>query len=278
MEWNKAKNYVIIVLIIINCVFCVFNIVKKHQTRLDNEAINDGVTVLSARGITLNCDLPGSFAPMGQLYMRDFEYDYIELQEMFFDTISGVIRTQDGSDIVFSKDEATLVVSGSEVSFENENGGVYSNLEEAAQAVEEYVKKLNNEFSDYSPRISSETDNGWYFEYRQRFQGQPVFSNYFKAEVRKNGRLTIKFNWQQPVEYKGSKEDIISPVEAIYCAASLIEQQYGGGAVDGVEKGYYLVERHGEGQLAAVPWYKIYINGGSGAYYVNAYSGDVMED
>jgi hypothetical protein len=30
--------------------------------------------------------------------------------------------------------------------------------------------------------------------------------------------------------------------------------------------------------VAATPQYKIYVNEGRSAYYVNAYSGDVMED
>jgi hypothetical protein len=48
--------------------------------------------------------------------------------------------------------------------------------------------------------------------------------------------------------------------------------------ISGVEKGYYLTERHGNGDLAAIPQYKVYFDEGRRAYYVNAYSGDVMED
>lgn len=278
MEWNKAKNYIIIVLIIINCVFCALNIIKKGKTRLDSESVSDTRAVLSSRGIALNCDLPKDFSPMGQLYMKDYEYDYIELQEIFFGSINGVIRTQEGSDIVFSRDESTLTVSADGVCFESEGTGELGGADEAETAIGEYVRGLNAEFADYSPRMSGDTEKGRCFEYRQRFHGQPVFSNYLKAEVEQNGKISIKFNWQQPVEYKGSKENIISPVEAVYCASSLIKQKHGTASVDGVEKGYYLTERHGEGQLAAAPWYKIYINGGRAAYYVNAYSGDVAED
>lgn len=278
MEWNKAKNYVIIVLIIINCVFCVLNIIKHGKTRLDSESISDTKTVLASKGVTLNCDLPKDFSPMGQLYMKDYEYDYIELQEIFFGTISGVIRTQEGSDIVFSKDESVLRVSGNEVSFEDGGAGVFGTVEDAASAVNKYVKGLNDEFADYSLRMNGDTDSGWYFEYRQRFHGQSVFSNFLKAKVDRNGKMSIKFNWQQPVEYRGSKESIISPAEAVYCASDLIKLEKGNSTVDRVERGYYLTERHGEGRLAAVPWYKIYVNGGSSAYYVNAYSGDVTED
>jgi hypothetical protein len=215
---------------------------------------------------------------MGQLYMRAYEYDEIELQEVFFGELNGVRRSQSGSQKVFARDEGTLTVSDDVVVFEGVLGGFTDELETTATAVDEYVKQLNNDFADYSINIMDEVDDGFYFEYRQRFRNKAVFSNYLKALVKHDGTVKITFNYQQPLEYKGTREDIISADEAVYSAVPTIEKSYTTATVDKVELGYYLVERMGSDELAAVPHYKVYVNGGTTAYYVNAYSGDVTED
>lgn len=278
MEWKKAKNYIIIFLIIINCVFFVFNVIKRSQTRLGAEEIQAVSQVLRQRGITLNCELPEDYSAMGQLYMRPYEYDNIVLQEIFFGKIDGIRRTEGNGDIIFTGDGASLTVSSDSVHFEGSISQSADSKETASLAVESYVRELNLKFTDYRPRISVETDDGYFFEYSQSFHSKAVFSNYLRARVYKDGKIDIVFNYQQPLEYKGVKEQIISADEAVYAASSAILNDYTQTTIDGVEKGYYLTERHGSGELAAVPQYKIYVDGGESAYYVNAYSGDVIRD
>jgi hypothetical protein len=210
--------------------------------------------------------------------MRAYEYDEIELQEVFFGELNGVRRTQSDNQKVFTRDEGVLTVSDSVVVFEGVLGGFEDEPETTANAVDEYVKKLNNNFADYSVHITDEVDDGYYFEYRQRFRNKSVFSNYLKAWVKHDGTVRLVFNYQQPIEYKGSREDIISADEAVYAAVPNIEKSFTAASVDEVELGYYLVERTGSSELVAVPHYKVYVNGGTAAYYVNAYSGAVIED
>lgn len=278
MEWKKAKNYTIVFLILVNCLFFTLNLVKRSETRLNGEDIQRADKVLQRKGLTLNCELPVDFSPMGQLYMRSYEYDNIVLQEIFFGKVGGIRRTEDGEDIVFNSDNASLTISGDSVRFEGMLDLAPQTKDEAALALDSYIKALNEHFTDYRERISGETKDGYFFEYRQSFQKQPVFSNYLKADVYNDGKIQIVFNYQQPIEYKGSQEDIISADEAVYAASAAILNDFTATTIDGVEKGYFLTERHGSGELAAVPQYKIYVDGGGVAYYVNAYSGDVIKD
>lgn len=278
MEWKKAKNYTIIFLVILNLIFFVLNMVKGSQYRLSAADISAVSRVIEKRGIILNCELPSNFSPMGQLYMREFEYDNLELQGIFFGTISGVRRVDADNDIIFSRDDDTLTVSTDCVSYVGTLDDIPGDMTGAGDAVEVYVDALNDYFGDYSLNIQNETQDGYYFEYMQSFQNQQVFSNYLKAWVGKDGSIQLTFNYQQPVEYKGIREDIISADEAVYAASGLIDADFSAASVDAVEKGYFLTERYGNGELAAVPQYKIYVNGGSASYYVNAYSGDAVAD
>lgn len=277
MEWKKAKNYTIVFLIVINCLFFVLNIIKHSESRLSGEDIRAVTTVLKNKGITLNCQLPEDFSDMGQLYMRAYEYDNIVLQEIFFGKISGVRRTEEDGDIVFSGNEGVLTVSSDSIRFVGQ-GDAVQDEETAALRLEKYVNELNNRFTDYRVRISAPVDGGYFFEYYQSFQNQLVFSNYLKAWVYDDGKTELVFNYQQPLEYKGSREEIISADEAVYAASKQIASDFTATTVDKVEKGYYLTERQGSGELAAVPQYKVYVDGGTTAYYVNAYSGDVVKD
>ena len=276
MEWKKAKNYTIIFLAVINCLLFGFNFVKHGETRIGAREAETLSVVLQRKGITLNCDLPADFSDMGQLYMRAYEYDNIVLQEIFFDTISGVRRTEQDGDIIFSRNDDRFTVSRGSVSFEKKLDHNINDSNTALAAVEDYVRELNNSFTDYRQRVSGETEDGYFFEFRQNYQNQPVFSNYLNVWAGRDGSLKIVFNYQQPLEYKGSKGKIISAQEAVYAASKVISEDFRVTTVDRVEKGYYLSERQGSGELAAVPQYKVYVDGCASAYYVNAYSGDVV--
>jgi hypothetical protein len=278
MEWKKAKNYTIIFLLVINCLFFVLNVIKKNDTRLSSEDVHTVSKVLKSRGITLNCQLPEDYSDMGQLNMRAYEYDNIVLQEIFFDKISGVRRTEEGGDTVFIGEDGKLTVSDERVSFQGYADEAVTDEASAEKVAQKYVNGLNGKFTDYRERIGGATDDGYFFEYRQSFHNRLVFSNYLKAWIGNDGSVELIFNYQQPVEYKGSKEDIISAAEAVYAASKVIAADFTATTVDVVEKGYYLSERRGADELTAVPEYKIYVDGGVTAYYVNAYSGDVVRD
>jgi regulatory protein YycI of two-component signal transduction system YycFG len=279
MEWKKAKNYTIVFLIIINCVFLILNVIKHNENRLSTEDITAVKKVLTDRGVELDCELPVDFSAMDQLNMRAYEYDNIVLQEIFLGDIGEIRRTETNSDLTFSNDIGKLTVSNDSVRFESDVEDKPSDITEAREIIDEYVNQINSRFGDYSFNVGVDTDDGYFFEYRQNFRGQVIFSNYFKAWIADDGRVEIVFNYQEPVECKKSDEDIISADEAVYAAARNISEYEGESfVISDVEKGYYLTERHGSGDVAATPQYKIYVNEGRSAYYVNAYSGDVMED
>jgi hypothetical protein len=283
MEWKKAKNYTIIFLIVINCVFLVLNIIKKNDTRLSSESVSAVAEVLANRGIVLDCELPTDYSAMAQLNMNAYEYDNIVLQEIFFGELNDVKRTEENGDVIFSTADGKLTISGDSVRFSSgsTNTGGVTDIDLAKEKADEYVDKLNERFGNYSFNVGVDTDEGYFFEYRENFRGQVIFSNYFKMWFYDDGKTEIAFNYQQPVEYKKSSEDIISADEAVYAAAKGVDlpsDRTQAPVISGVEKGYYLVERHGTGDLVATPQYKVYFNEGRLACYVNAYSGDVMED
>lgn len=279
MEWKKAKNYTIIFLIAVNCMLMALNLIKHNETRLSSEDITAVTKVLADRGITISCQLPEDFSSMEQLYMRAYEYDNIVLQDIFFGKISGVRRTEAGGDIIFSGEEGILILSDEKVTFRSETQAP-ENTEAAKAYVQKYVDSLNFNFADYREKLIKETNDGYYFEYGQSFHNRLVLSNYLKAWVSYEGIAEIEFNYQQPIDYKGSSETIISANEAVYAAADAILQDNAVAVVDMVEKGYCLNEKQGTDYLVAVPQYKIYVDyeGERAAYFVNAYSGDVTED
>ena len=279
MEWKKTKNYTIAFLLVINCIFLAMNIVRHKRTTLGSDDVAALVDVLGKKNIILNCDLPSSYSGMEPLYMRPYEYDNIELQEIFFGKISGVKRTDSGSSTIFTNGSSTLTVKGDTVTFEGSASTQAANEDEAYMLISGYVDELNYSFADYRKRLVKQIDDGFYFELGQNYQRRHIFSNYLKAWVKNNGSIKLVFNYQQPVEYKGSREDIISANEAVYAASKVIEADNKGGAViNNAEIGYFLTEQSGSDEQAAIPQYKIYVNDSESAYFVNAYSGDVTRD
>lgn len=75
MEWGKAKNYLICMLIGVNIFLFGYNIFNSYSWRISKETLKDTEKILSDRGVVLEVSLPSRVYPRTKAQMRDFDVD-----------------------------------------------------------------------------------------------------------------------------------------------------------------------------------------------------------
>jgi len=73
MEWGKAKNYLIYMLIGANIFLFTYNIFNSYSWRISKETLKDTEKILSDRGVVLEISLPSRMYPRTKAQMRDYD-------------------------------------------------------------------------------------------------------------------------------------------------------------------------------------------------------------
>lgn len=117
MDWVKAKNYTIIVLVILNIVLLGLNIYKSFDTRLSYSRINSLNALLKDDNITLSSKLPRSYKPMAEINASEYSFYHIKLQKIFFSGQNNVKRTEEYNSVIFMSDTSRLSLKGSSINY-----------------------------------------------------------------------------------------------------------------------------------------------------------------
>lgn len=257
MEWAKAKNFTILLLIIINIMLLGLNINKNSDNVVSNDRVQNISNVCRNNNININCSLPDTVMPASQLAIREYSYDYVKLQQIFFGTISDVNRTNSYNSIIFTKNDKRMVVEGSKV--------IYNGPREDSK---KYVNGINELLGSFN--IQKMTGDTVF--YYQSFGREPVFSNYICIENSNDSRMSITVNFSTIVRSVGAKETVIGSDEALYAAIKSITSDIDGQRnILSVERGYYDSRTALSEEGAIPPVYAIYVN--DRVYFVNAYTG-----
>lgn len=257
MEWAKAKNFTLILLVVINIMLLGLNIHKNRNNVVSSERINNITNVCSRNNIKINCTLPQDITAAAQIGIREYNYDYVKLQQIFFGSMTDVKRTNDLSSVIFSRNNEKLVVENSKVVFTGEKKDYTS-----------CINSINELLGNFD--IKRETDRIQC--YYQSYNGLPVFSNYIFVDNSQQNITTITLNYSEILRSVGSRENVIGSDEALYSAINAINDDIQGEkTVFAVKKGYYDSRTALSQEGAIPPVYAVYVN--DSIYFVNAYTG-----
>ncbi len=256
MEWSKAKNFTLILLVIINLILFGLNVSKNRSNYVDSGRISNITNVCEKSNIKINCQLPQYITPMAQLGIREYTYDYVKLQQIFFGSITGVNRTSSLNSVIFTKGNEKMVVENSKVVFNGEKKD-YSSC----------ISGINELLGEFNAK--NERDSVTY--YYQTYNDMPVFSNYICVD-NSGDNTVITLNYSEILRGVGARENMIGSDEAVYAAIDFINEDIQGEKViTSVEKGYYDSRSALSQDGTVPPVYGIYVN--DRVYFVNGYTG-----
>lgn len=271
MEWSRAKKYTVIILILLNIVLMGLNIYKSFETRLTSSRVSDVVSLLSSRGVTITCSLPGRYKPMAEIATTDYSFDFVRLQRIFMSRDTNVRRTDEYNSVVFISDSSRLSVRGSAISFTSSLQETISDSSRARQYSDDMIDKINENFGDYKFHSISESEDGYIVKYYEKWGRKNVFSNFAYFTIKGNN-VSLALNYVKLGSEAGESENIFAADEALYSAVNNIKEDGENANISGVELGYYVISSNYGGGYYATPFYLITANGKE--YYVNAYTGE----
>ncbi|MCD8089387.1 MAG: two-component system regulatory protein YycI [Clostridiales bacterium] len=274
MDWNTAKNYTIILLLVLNALLLGLNLTKYMNKRLSNTEVGNITTVLSNNGISVEADIPKNSGNLPQLTLGADGYNLFELVDLFFESNISVKRTEEFNVTIFKAGSKTLRVNAGTITFTDSDTKAYSR-EEAEKKASGYIEAFGTLFPGFKHELSRELEEGYKIEYNMYYKGKNCFNNICIFRFDENG-LTIKLKYSEPLGFTGLKSEVCRADVALYSFMNNVKELYPGESftVTEISVGYYAENEQGNSKEEALPYYRIRTAEKDEIYYINGYTGN----
>jgi len=281
MDWSKAKNYTIVLLIFLNLFLFLCNLWFNKRYVIDNDGIESIKTILEKKNIQVEADIPVDYNPMVQINLGNCVYDDINLQKIFFEEEPDVKRISDFEKIVLISGDKKVVVSDDIVEYEDPAVSFDERFgrESVLRICEKYAENIDRFYDGLCLYSVNRIDNYYIVEYVQKYKGTEVFNNYIKFNVSNDGHMKIKFRYFPIKGMYGEAVDICSADEALFIFSDKAAEVFGESeiSITRITKGYYFNDFEKGNVIVSVPHYRIEVDGQEFPFFVNAYNRRVVD-
>ena len=287
MEWEKAKNYILVFFLLLNVVLVSLLMWENRRYSMSGEQERLIRTVLNQNNIIIYRIPSERFPPMRPINVTGFYYDTDALLEFFFENPQGVthIRHLGGDIFECYTSESILEIFYGFISFDKPAGlgTVYRDLTQAAarSLTDEFIAKHFPDFVlDSIFHIHGE-NAAVRIIYRQEYRGMLVHSNFVEFFVTQYGIVAIEMEFGQILGYTGTPSMIFSPDEALLAFVQRVrhitpERPMAITHMDLVYFQEYVSDQLGPYQ--AVPFYRIFIQGDEDRpFLINAFTNMIID-
>jgi regulatory protein YycI of two-component signal transduction system YycFG len=284
MEWERAKNYVLIAFVILNLGLAALIYLEDTRFTLTDARLSNIHAVLFDNNINLYTTPMRRFAPMRHLDISGFYYDIPALIEIFFENETVTIHHEgEGHYIIEAENGAELEISNGFISFDNsarlnENDENEISVADAIKISEEFIE---NHFSDFVRDIVFEDFGGVHIIYLQEYRGRLIDSNFIEFFVVSEGIVWIDMQFGQVLGHSAETRMIFAPDEILLTFMQRVrhramENPIFISDIDIVYKQEYASDQIGA-VYPAVPFYRIFIRGQDFPFYINAYTNVITQ-
>ena len=290
MEWERAKNYILIAIVALNLGLGVLLLIGHNRYTLSPERVGNISTLLWDNDILLYTNPMRRFPPMRPLGISGFYYDNDWLISVFFTDPEYVVQVEPEEphlQYLFETHYATLAITNNGfVSFdknhpEDEWGIERPDFDHAA-AIGMADDFVNLHFPDFvQDMVFDEYDGGGiHVVYRQEYRGRLIHSNFIKFLIDDRGIAWIDMQFGRVVGHIGTPQVIFAPDEALLAFMQLVRHRAAGNPIsihhiDMVYFHEYSSNLPGV-VYTAVPFYRIFIRDSEDPILINAYTNVIV--
>ncbi|MCL1988260.1 MAG: hypothetical protein FWG64_09865 [Firmicutes bacterium] len=282
MRWERAKNLIIVFLVVTNVVLAVLiNIeTEVHNLTVEREtALN---VVLANNNIILGNELVRNFSPMRDLQLDNYNYDVDQLLEMFFPPNARISHLTDANFDEFYWENSRLTISNGYIAFVA--GHDIIGVPEVAAAAEITQTFIDTYYPNFILDINSTRlarRGGLRVFYRQEYQGQIIHTNFVEFLVTSDNADTIvieevDIQYGVPLGFVYLPQNLVGSDEALLTFMQNIRMQNAETilinhmdiayfqTMSGLREGYFPTN------VYAVPFYRIFVEGYESPFLINA--------
>ena len=220
MEWNKAKDIVIIFLIMLNVMLGVILFMGRARYTLSAEQERNITEVLYANNIIINTSVIRSTPPMRILELAPgIIHNDAEMTAIFLGTSSAVLSDEVGNMRRYDYGNNSLIIFENMLIFENGEQGEFIDLNfvTARRISDDFLRGLGDMAGgfilDVGPYWSG---NEIIIEYRQRIDGLVIYNNYFLFAIDSYGIRRIEHSNNMPIGFSAAANEICGADEALF--------------------------------------------------------------
>ncbi|QXM06970.1 two-component system regulatory protein YycI [Crassaminicella indica] len=228
MDWGKAKNILIIALIITN-IFLIYNIEKdifmEHASSIiKEENIQDVVAILNEKNIKVETEVPRIVLELPLLNVEYETYDEKKRNEKF-----------------------CIEDNGKVIKYENYDEKYHIknlNKKKAIREAENFIKKYGFKRSDAVYWETKHDRGEYHILFKQKYNGRFLENSYMRVTVSKSGVNKFERMWLKPLNTDANKREIIPATKALLKCMNDIETLQGEVVIKNIALGYWFDPSH----------------------------------
>ncbi|MDR1533212.1 MAG: hypothetical protein LBS62_13705 [Clostridiales bacterium] len=279
MDWDKAKNILIVMLLMLNIFLGILTYLNSPRYSVAAEQEKAILDVLAQNNIEWNAVLPKRFEPLANILLTVHREDADALAAVFFKEAETVSRVDTDERAVLIQGAASLIVENGGFRYDNLNG-----MAGTAGQGAEACGRIMGDLTQLSGFVPDETETGTRVAvYRQMYKDRLIYTNYVVFTMSDEGIVSVNCQYNQPAGFS-AKHEIIPPDEAAFILMNKLKNMYGGAPVAIDEMDLVFLRRDDPAEEMeterATPYYRFYVreltNGPlQPPFFVNSYTGAV---
>ena len=285
MEWERAKNIILIAFILLNLGLASLIYIEDSQYTLTQDRIGNIIKVLDNNNIQLYTNLARRFAPMRHLDISGYYYDTPALLTIFFGDANVIQTEPEEGYFVFvteNDEDGRLEISNGFIYFDNnlflsENNSESISREDAIKISDEFIQR---HFADYVRDIVFDDYGGVRVGYCQQYRGQLIHTNFIEFFITADGIAGIELQFGRVYGYGAEPRMIFAPDEVLLTFMQRVlymsDEPIFINNMDIVYFQEFASDREGS-IYPAVPYYRIYTNVNDLPFLINAYTNELYE-
>lgn len=279
MDWNKAKNILIIAFIVTNLILLYVIIEDKNNSQtyltVDQQFVEDVKDRLYLKDIKVDSDIPKEIPSMPLLYI---EYEIYENPEEIAKNFLGeyTIEEKDGITYYVNGNERVTVLNGKELVYENtSNNKMFKNFrniqkEELEEIVVEFLIEHQLDEQDYQLTSYKQLNGEYHLRYTKLYNDMLVEISYMKFIIDERGIKSFQRQWIKSIEPIESNITMRAAPDALL--RLLLKEEHYGKTIKDIKLCYYF-----DPQKQSVGSWKNVVKGKAGPAWMVVFDDDSRE-
>jgi len=283
MQWEKAKNFMIVFFLIVNVMLMALIRYEAGGHTLSRERENAILAVLEQNNIIMYYQIPRQFPPMRHLQVAAYDYDFDRLLEIF--GFPEYYHTGDANRDVFRWEDYELTISNGYISFVSGRG--YTGVPDRIAAMALTQAFIRDYYPDFRLDVHSTRQGnrgGLRIIYRQVYNNHLIHTNFVEFLVTGEGHnLTIEevdIQYSRPIGFAYLPRELVGSDEALLTFVQNIRPQDDMDIIiTHMDIVYFQIMsglRATYVSIYAEPFYRIFIEGQEVPFLISAYTNQML--
>ena len=220
MQWDKAKNLMIVFLLLTNLMLVALIRYGTVGHSLSRERIDAIQTVFAQNNINMYYPIPRNFEPMRSLQVAAYNYNVHRLLSIFFPPYAEITHEEDINWDEFTYRNLRLIVSHGAVYFVSDQNA--TGIPDKNAAIDLTQNFIRQHFPDFRLDIQSTREaqrGGLRIFYRQEYQGHLIHTNFVEFLVTGEGDdiviEEVDIQYSRPISFVYMPRPLAGPDEAL---------------------------------------------------------------